>query len=83
MPANQVKLVAKYNKISPVKLMLGDGTLVEFEGEETKTITLFAPETSGNENFSAWRIDGYVYLDFGRAIELTMQDKAISIEAIY
>ena len=83
MPANAVRLVAKYNKLSPVNLILGDGTLVEFEGEETKNITFLAPETSSNKNFSAWKIDGYVYLDLGRSIQLTMPDKTINIEAIY
>lgn len=83
MPANAVRLVAKYNKLSPVNLILGDGTLVEFEGEETKNITFLAPETSSNKDFSAWKIDGYVYLDLGRAIQLTIPDKAINIEAIY
>jgi len=83
MPANGVKLVAKYNKLSPVSVILGDGTFVEFEGEETKNITFYAPETSDDRDFSAWKIDGYVYLNLGRGIELTMPDKAINIEAIY
>ena len=83
MPANEVKLVARYNKLSPVSVILGDGTLVEFEGEETKGITFYAPQTSDDKNFSAWKIDGYVYLNLGRGIGLTMPDRIINIEAIY
>ncbi len=83
MPANQVRLVAKYNKISPINLILGDGVLVEFEGEEMSNIKLLAPEISNSGSFGAWRIDGYVYLDLGRAVELTMPDKSINIEAVY
>ena len=83
MPANEVRLVAKYNKISPINLILGDGTQVEFEGKESKNITFFAPESSNNRSFAAWKIDGYVYFDIGRAVEITIPDRAINIEAIY
>ena len=83
MPASGVRLIANYNKISPVDIVLGDGTLVKFEGEETKDIIFLAPETSSNKSFSAWKIDGYTYWDLGRGIKLTVPHKAVNIEAIY
>ena len=82
MPDNEVHLVANYDKLSPVKLILGDDTLVEFEGEETKEIILIAPVQVNNKAFWGWKIDGYV-LDIGNSIVLTMPEDSINIETIY
>jgi len=83
VPAKDILLRAVYNKIRPLNVVLGDGTLLEIEQLETSEVILQAPSISDGKTFSGWTVEGLEENLTGNNTTFTMPSNEVTITTKY
>ena len=84
MPANDVTLIANYNKLYPLEILLGDGTKLSVGYQETKQVMLSTPFNIDDLTFSNWTLLGLPTESFGETdLSFYMPSNAVKMTINY
>jgi len=84
MAGVDVYLTAKYNKLYPVVITLGDGTILEIQKPETKKVLIKAPASCNEKSFTGWVVNGLdTELNNETQVDFTMPSNEVNIVVQY